>query len=379
MAWKEVTVLSLRKEFVSLATGDDANISELCRRFGISRKTGYKWLRRFDEDGIDGLADRSRRPLSSPAKTLPDIEQIVLDLRDNHPAWGGRKLRRRLLDLGEEYVPRESTITEILRRNARLDEQESLEHMHWQRFEHDEPNDLWQMDFKGPVKTDAGMVHPLTVLDDYSRYSLVLAACQNQQAQTVKERLIQAFEKYGLPWRMLCDNGSPWGNIGDYTKLGVWLIRLGISISHGRPYHPQTQGKEERFHKSLKAEVLRYSRFRDQFHLQDKLSEWQQIYNQQRPHEGLGLDVPARRYRVSARSYSCNLAPIEYGPDDLVRKVQIDGSISIKSNCYKIGKAFHSYPVAIRPTNVDGLFDVFFCHQKVKTLNLNNKNQDMDV
>lgn len=373
MPWKEVTVMSVRMEFINLASMDDANVSELCRRFGISRKTGYKWLRRFNENGIAGLNDRSKRPLVSPRQTPADMENIVLGLRDGHEAWGGRKLRRRLLDLGHEQVPTGSTITQILRRNNRIDADESLKHVPCQRFERDEPNELWQMDFKGPVKTDAGLAHPLTVLDDHSRYSLVLSACLNQKTETVKDRLIQAFEKYGLPWRILCDNGTPWGGVGEYSKLEVWLIMLGVSICHGRPYHPQTQGKEERFHGTLVAEVLRHNRFRDHDHLQEKLNEWQEIYNYQRPHESLGLAVPATRYKISTKRYPSAMPSIEYGPDDIVRKVYDDGCISLKGNLHKIGKAFYGYPVAVRPTQMDGVFEVFFCSQKVNVIDLNNR------
>ena len=170
MPWQEVSTMSLRKEFIMLANQDNANISELCRRFGISRKTAYKWLGRYEEVGNEGLQDRSRRPHRSINRTSASVEQLALSIRDAHPAWGGRKLKWRLEVLGHEALPSVSTFTEILRRNGRLDPAESAKHTAWQRFEHDAPNRLWQMDFKGHFAMDDGRCHPLTVLDDHSRY-----------------------------------------------------------------------------------------------------------------------------------------------------------------------------------------------------------------
>jgi transposase InsO family protein len=375
MPWREVTAVSQRREFVALALQADVSISQLCGRFGISRKTGYKWLGRFNEGGLAGLEDKSRRPHSCPNRTEPDVEHRVLELRDKHPAWGGRKLHRRLEDLGESSVPAPSTITGILTRNDRIDLKESEKHEAWQRFEHAEANDLWQMDFKSPVTTDEGVCHPLTVIDDHSRFSVLLEVCADQRTETVRDRLTQAFRRYGLPWRIVADNGSPWGGQGGcrFTKLTVWLIHLGISVSHGRAYHPQTQGKDERFHGTLEAEVLRYCRFKDIEHCQRHLSRWRDVYNLERPHEAIEMAVPQSRYSMSKRSYPSTLAPVEYGPDDLVRKVQQDGMIFFRGGQYLVGKAFFRHPVGVRPTAIDGIFDVFFCHQKVTTIDIAKK------
>ena len=247
--------MSLRAEFVMLAGQEGANVRALCRGYGISAQTGYKWLARAALDPEERFADRSRRPRSSPRRTPAEVEAKVVALRCAHPRWGGRKLARRLRDLGAPRVPAPSTITAILRRHGRLDESELLTPHAMIRFERDRPNELWQMDFKGHFAHDAGRCHPLTLLDDHSRFSLCLEACANQRGATVEASLVPTFERYGLPRRMVFDNGSPWGNgPGDpYTPLGVWLLRLGIAISHSRPYHPQTLGKDERFHRSLKA------------------------------------------------------------------------------------------------------------------------------
>jgi transposase InsO family protein len=364
--------MSQRREFVALARAEGANVSELCRRFGISRRVGYKWLARYRAGGDAGLADRSRRPHRSPGQTRAEIEGKVVALREAHPAWGGRKLRRRLLDLGAQAVPAPSTITEILRRNGRLDEAEAAQHKAFQRFEHADPNDLWQMDFKGHFATEQGRCHPLTVLDDHSRYALALAACANERTETVQQRLTAIFRRYGLPERMLMDNGSPWGDDGThpYTPLTVWLLRLGVAVSHGRPYHPQTQGKDERFHRTLEAEVLRWERFGDLAHCQRRFDAWREVYNHQRPHEALELAVPASRYQVSPRGFPEVLPPIDYAPGLNVRKVGDKGRLSYRGRIFTLPKAFKGYPVALRPTVRDGELEVIFCQHAIARIDL---------
>jgi len=370
MPWKVSDTMSLRSELVKLMQQEGANVSELCRRFGVSRASAYKWLRR--EKAGEGVEDRSRRPTRSPSKTTDRIERRVVSLRREHPAWGGRKLRRRLVVLGEKPVPATSTITEILRRHGLIQESESAKHQAFQRFEHPQPNDLWQMDFKGNFPMEQGRCHPLTVLDDHSRYALRLEACDNERTETVKERLTQAFRRYGLPKRMLMDNGSPWGDDGThpYTPLTVWLMLYGIAISHGRPYHPQTQGKDERFHRTLKAEVLQGAHFRDLAHCQREFDAWREIYNEQRPHEALGLEVPATRYRISPRSFPEKLPPIEYAPDVQVRAVDNHGWFSFRGRRYHVPKAFRTYRLGLRPTPQDGTMDILFATHRILSLDL---------
>lgn len=376
MPWKEVTLMSLRKEFVLLAKSQDANISKLCRNFGISRKTGYKWINRFKVKGEADLADRSRKPKRSPYKTPKTIEDEVLIVRANHPAWGGRKIRSRLKALGKENIPAASTITVILKRYGRIDPEESLKHKPWQRFEADEPNDLWQMDFKGHFEAAQLRCHPLTVLDDHSRYSLALEACQDEKGETVRERLLDIFRRYGLPKKILVDNGSPWGSDKEhpYTSLTVWLIRQGIGIIHASAYHPQTLGKDERFHRTLKAEVLGYCVGLNIPACQRRFDDWRNIYNLQRPHESLDMAVPASRYRLSPRCYKEQLPQIEYAPNDIVRKVQDGGWISYRNREYRISRAFKGERVALRSTSTDGIMDIFFCNHKVAKIDFTDHN-----
>ncbi len=372
MPWEEVSVMSQREEFVRLARREKANLRELCRRFGISPTTGYKWLERFRASAEAGLADLPRRPHHSPGRTGPEIEEMVLKVRDAHPAWGGRKLRAWLSARGHELLPSPSTITAILGRHGRIDPSEGAKHRAWQRFEYPEPNQLWQMDFKGHFPLMEGRCHPLTVLDDHSRFSLGLEACGDERTQTVQRRLTRIFRRFGLPERMVMDNGAPWGRDADHrhTPLTVWLLRLGISVSHGRPYHPQTQGKDERFHRTLKAEVLRGDTFRDMKHCQEAFDAWRGVYNLERPHQALGMATPASRYHVSHWAFPEQLPPVEYGPEDQVRRVQDQGSFTWKGQIVKISNAFKGLPVAVRPTSTDGLWDVFFMTNKLCQIDL---------
>lgn len=361
MPWKVKTMLESRRELVELSLREGSNVSELCRRFGISRKTAYKWLGRYQEGGASGLEDQSRRPKSCPNRTSGVVEEQVVELRLSHPAWGGRKLRRRLQNQGLEEVPSASTITEILRRRELLSEERGSRP--FERFERERPNELWQMDFKGHIGLSCGRrCHPLTVLDDHSRYSVVLQACGNEQGVTVQEHLKQAFRSYGLPDSMLMDNGSPWGDDREspWTPLTVWLLRLGVRVLHGRPYHPQTQGKEERFHRTLTAEVLQGRMFRDLPECQVGFDRWRVIYNYERPHEALDLAVPGSRYKVSGRSYPEQVPELEFSPTDVVRKVQRNGWFSFQGQEWRISKAFCGERVGVRPTIRDGEWEVWF-------------------
>jgi len=377
MPWNEVSTVSLRLEFVTLAAAEGANVRELCRRYGVSPQTGYKWIARHREGGAAALADLPRRPASSPARCAAPIEAEVLRLRDEHPAWGGRKLRARLLALGHDGVPAASTITAVLRRHGRLGPGPAPAAA-FVRFEHAAPNELWQVDFKGHFATGAGRCHPLTVLDDHSRFALGLVACGDERDGTVRGHLTALFRRYGLPERVLCDNGPPWGTAGSgqrYSALGVWLLRLGIGVGHGRAFHPQTQGKDERFHRTLKAEVIQGRSFADLIACQCRFDPWREVYNHERPHEALGLAVPASRYRPSDRPFPAALPAWEYGPTDAVRKVSCDGTISFKGKPIDLGKAFRGERVAVRPTVEDGVFDVYFGVHRVAQADLRMQNR----
>jgi transposase InsO family protein len=382
MPWKVSSQMSERHEFVLLATQAEANVRQLCRQFSISPTTAYKWRERFLARGLIGLQEQSRRPHHSPSKSSSALEQAVLELRLKHPAWGGRKLRARLLALGHKQVPSPSTITCILRRHQLIDPREADKHRPFHRFEHPHPNDLWQMDFKGDFSTGAGRCYPLTVLDDHSRFSLGLCACADQKLETTRAALTEVLRHYGLPWRMTMDNGAPWGSQHGhqerYTEFAVWLLRLGIHVSHSRPHHPQTQGKDERFHRTLKLELLRDWAWRDLRECQQRFDLWREQYNCERPHEALQMAVPAARYRVSVRPFPEQLPAIEYATTDIVRKVGERGQIRYKQHKYFVGGAFRGLHVGLRATTTDGCYAVYFSQQRIGALDLREVGADND-
>jgi transposase InsO family protein len=363
--------MSQRQEFVRFAAHQSVPLAELCRRFGISRKTGYKWL------GRDAFADRSRQPLTSPRRTVAAMEAEVLALRERHPAWGGRKIARRLRDLGHVDVPHASTITHILKRHGAIAPRRAGEGGRYRRFEHPVPNALWQMDFKGDFALRSGRCHALTVLDDHARYAIALHACQGQNRREVQPVLVSALRRYGLPERINVDNGQPWGSPGAWhglSALTVWLIRLGIRVSFSAPAHPQTNGKDERFHRTLKAELLSGRLFADHDHAQHAFDAWREIYNHERPHQALALAVPASRYRPSERSYPETLPPIEYGDGDTVATVGWNGQVRFAGRRWRVSSALKDLPVAFRPDGtIEGRFHVYFCHQEVALFDLDDE------
>ena len=375
MPFVENTLMSQREDFVLFAQREGANVSALCRRFGISRKTGYKWLERAADaaHGSGWSGDRSRRPTSSPARTPERMEAAVLAVRQVHPAWGGRKIRHVLLSAGMEGVPSVSTVSAILGRHGCIAAEASRAAAAHVRFEHAAANDLWQMDFKGHFALSRGRCHPLTVLDDHSRYNLCLAACGNEQGDTVKARLTAVFRRYGLPWRMLMDNGAPWGDGPGsvWTPLSVWLLMLQVGVTHGRPYHPQTQGKEERFHRTFKAEVLAARRFETLDDCQTRFDEWRCVYNRLRPHEAIGMAVPASRYQPSQRAFPETCRPPEYDDGETVLVVRQKGEMRYKGHTIRIPKAFAGHRIAIRHNHQhDAKIDICFGANTIRTIDL---------
>jgi transposase InsO family protein len=359
-----------RREFVELAMQEGVNRRQLCRRFGIHPSTGYKWLVRWTSEGE--LADRSRRPRTSPGLTDPVIEQAVLAVRDAHPAWGARKIVR-CLERERIEAPARSTVHEILQRHGRVVPPPGAPRA-FQRFEKPAPNLLWQMDFKGHVALGNGnRCHPLTVLDDHSRYGLCLDACADEQGGTVKERLQHTFGRYGLPEAFFVDNGGPWGDSSGqrWTQLGVWLLKLGIAVLHSRPYHPQSRGKNERFHRTLNDEVFALKRYRDLADVQRAFDSWRTIYNLERPHEALDQEVPASRYRPSARTMPDRLTEVEYDAHETVRTVPTTKHyIRFKGRLWIVPRAFAGERVAIRPLTADGNYGIFFGAHQIASIDL---------
>lgn len=374
MPWREVSVMEQRREFVGLAMQEGANRRELCRRFGISPETGYKWLGRWNA-GDQALADRSRRPHVSPLRSAAEIEALTLALRDAHPMWGARKLVR-CLERDGHAAPAVSTVHAILVRHGRVPPPAGTPGQPYRRFEKEAPNLLWQMDFKGRMPlVDGTVCHPLTAIDDHSRYALCLSACLDERSSTVQERLEATFRRYGLPDAIFVDNGSPWGDpAGErWTRLGVWLLKLGVAVLHSRPYHPQSRGKNERFHRTMKAEVFALERFHDLAAVQRALDRWRAVYNLERPHEALGQEPPASRYRPSARAMPERVPRIEYDEHEIVRTVPATKAyISFKGRLRKVPQAFRGERVAVRPLTTDGQYGVFFGAHLIANIDLTN-------
>lgn len=349
MPWKENTVMSKRESFTAEALLHETSFAALCRRYGISRKTGYKWLDRARE-GLS-LEDQSRQPHHSPGRTPPEMEALILDARDSHPGWGPRKLEAYLHSRGHEELPCTSTIGKILKRGERIDPVQSEKHTPWNCFEREAPNELWQMDFKGDFNLlDGSRCYPLTILDDHTRFSLCLEAMENQRYTDFYSTFSRVLSEYGLPEEILCDHGKPWsdGKSG-ITAFDVWMMQLGILPIHGKVRHPQTQGKEERFHRTLKNELLRHRPLKDLADAQSAFDLWRLSYNTERPHEALGMDCPVKYYRPSPRSLPSMLREPEYGSGENVRKVNVRGYLSYQGNAYFLSESLIGKYVTLSP------------------------------
>ena len=293
-------------------------VSDLCRKYEISRKTGYKWIKRAAEGLL--LCDQSRRPHQQPSKTAENIEQQIVQMRLTHPAWGGRTIRAALESAGVKGLPSDKTCCNIIKRNGLIDPAESAKHTAFKRFEKDHCNEMWQTDFKGDFLLGNGVrCYPLTILDDHSRFSIRIEP--KESATDVKSSFIAAFQEYGLPNSVLSDNGSQFA--GAHKGLSTFerfLMDLDILPIHGRPIHPQTQGKIERFHRSLKQEALRTTPA-NMAEAKARLENWRWLYNEVRPHHALGMKPPGSVYQPSTRKY---YVPKPYVYDEGARLIKVN-------------------------------------------------------
>ncbi len=354
MPWEERTVSDQRAEFVARVIMGEESMSELCRTYGISRPTGYKWVERYRNG--ESLCDRSHAPFTRPFRTDPEMEKRILEVRNVHKTWGPRKIHRHLMDKGvADALPAPSTIGDILKRHGQIDEVVSAQHTPWKRFERDAPNALWQMDYKGHFGLGNGQrCHGLTILDDHSRFSLCLDAKGNEQWEPTKASLIRVFEEFGIPDAILCDNGSPWSdNQSGYTPFEIWMMQMDVAPMHGRPLHPQTQGKDERFHRTLKEDLLLRKVLADLEEAQREFDAFRYCYNYERPHGALALDVPAKHYRPSKRPFVPAPKEPEYDSGKNLRKVNCKGYISIHRHRYYLSESFIGRYIELRETADD--------------------------
>lgn len=348
MPWRESGVVEERLRFVVLASRKEHRFQDLCSEFGISRQTGYVWLKRYQQQGAKGMLDQSRRPKHSPNQTPADIEQRVVELRQKWPDWGAPKLAKLLSEQDPAMKKPIRTVHRILQRHGLI----AAEDRHGkatQRFERSEPNELWQMDFKGPQGFNKGSpVGPLSVLDDHSRYLLVLRHLGSTQMVGVRQTLEGAFLEYGLPERLLMDHGTPWWNAQSpwgLTELSVWIMRLGVKLTYSGICHPQTQGKVERMHGALQRAVRKRQGDPED---QAWLDGFRREYNNERPHEALALATPSSRWRPSARRFPGELAEWEYGPG--MERVQLggEGQLSWRGRRWEISNALRRMTVGIQ-------------------------------
>lgn len=318
MPWESRTVEELRKEFV-LAAKNNVNFSALCREFGITRKTGYKWVERYSE-GLS-LSDKSRKPFNVANKTPDDIEMLIISLRLENPGWGAKKLKEVLEKRGFS-IPCVKTVNNILNRYRCISSEESIKHKPFIRFEKDRCNEMWQTDFKGEFRmADNNYCYPLNIFDDHSRFVIKIAPSLTT-ANTVIPVFRSAFEEYGMPESVLSDNGSQFAGFRQgFTQFEKWLMNHNVLPIHGRFKHPQTQGKIERFHRAMKDELLKHSIMKDIDDADRQFQLWREKYNNIRPHEALNMKCPADIYMPSKRNYIDSVEPYEYGGQFHVIKV----------------------------------------------------------
>lgn len=322
MPWECKTVEELRKEFV-LAAQQTNNLSALCREFNITRKTGYKWIARAEQDGDFSNRSHARKNISN--KTDADIERLILCVREENPAWGGKTIRQVLSNQGYDNLPCIKTCNNILKRNGYISNEEALKHKPFIRYEKDKCNEMWQTDFKGDFALkDSTRCFPLDILDDHSRYCIKIFSKPNTLG--IIENFREAFIEYGMPNSILSDNGWTFrGFRGGYTQYEKWLMNHDVLPIHGRIKHPQTQGKIERFHRTMKSELLNYNEFENLEDADKKIQAWRIKYNNIRPHEALGMKCPADIYIPSQRIYTDEVKSYEYGGQYHVIKVNTWG------------------------------------------------------
>lgn len=367
MSWRTTNVDEQRMQFVIRASNGTEQHSALCREFGISRPTGYLWRRRYEQSGtLTEIRERSRRPQSSPSRTGWRQEQRVVGLR-KQKGWGAKKLR---VLLNKEEIPLAvRTIHRILERNGLVSER-----THGPapgRFERSQPNELWQMDSKGKYPLQDGECHVLSILDDHSRYVVGLHALPQLKGEKAEACLVETFRRYGVPQAMLMDRGALWWSVWNgwgLTRLSVRLIEQGIRLLYGRVRHPQTQGKVERFHRTLGTE-LRHRGVPQRFaQWPAALAEIETNYNQQRPHEALGMRCPAERYRSSARSYVEQVKPWEYPAGSDVRRLNLGGMLNEQGRRWFICEALAGQRV--RMERFDEKLLVSYRHMYIREVDL---------
>jgi transposase InsO family protein len=365
MPWRELSPVEQRADFVREFESGLFTMTELAGHYGISRKTGYKWLAAYEAQGIAGLADRSRRPCHSPHATDEEVVAAILAIRRRHPYWGPKKLlavaRRR--DHGTAW-PARSTIAALLKRRGlvmpRRRRRAPSAATATARGVITRPNEVWTVDYKGEFLTgDRCYCYPFTLRDGFSRYVLRCDALTAHTLAVTRPRFERAFAEYGLPDRIRSDNGPPFGGpgLGRLSTLAVWWIRLGILPERIDPGHPEQNGSHEQFHRVLKAETARPPAMHAAAQ-QRRFTRFCAEYNQERPHERLHQTVPAQHYHPSSRTMPRRLPPLEYPAHAEIRRVDQNGNVSWRTPLF-VSVALADQSVAFEEVD-DGIWTVSF-------------------
>lgn len=355
-----------RLRFVAAVREGNETIAELCRRFGISRKTGYKLLERYETEGPRALADRSRARLTHVNAVPEAMVRVILAKREAHPTWGPTKLRAALKrESPDTYWPASSTIGTLIKQAGLVEAQKRRRRI--PAYDSVFPpsagaNERWNVDFKGWFRTrDGSRCDPLTVTDDWSRYLLTCRAVEKTDYADVRARFEEAFEKYGIPARIRSDNGAPFATRGlsGLSRLSVWWLKLGILPERIQPGHPEQNGRHERMHRTLKQETTRPAKLNRSLQ-QSAFDTFQEIYNNERPHAALGNDTPAQHYKPSPRG-PVPEPQVEYAPDSEVRKVNTSGAVLYRSDAIYLSKSLGGELVLLEPVDSERrFFDVYF-------------------
>jgi transposase InsO family protein len=374
MAWRTMEIADQRVRFVVAASRGEQSMIDLCREFDISRPTGYQWLKRYRASGVAGIRERSRRPQKSPTRTAAGIEQRIAELRRERPDWGARKLSW-LLEQQGVAVPAATVHRVLLRLGlVRVEDRRSPA---LSRFEREEANQLWQMDFKSP-KGWASSIGPLSVLDDATRYAVALENTGSSRGEVVRERLESKFQACGLPDAMLMDHGCPWWNqqaFGGWTQLSVWLMKQGIRLYFSGVRHPQTQGKVERFHGAL--EMARRRRGLPDAALHQRwLDDFRQEYNHLRPHEALAMKTPASLWHPSARRYDPHPPAWQYAEGAEVRRLESTGRLLLNGRRWQVAGPLAGELVQLERLEQRVL--LFYCNTLIRELNLTVEQKGKD-
>jgi len=365
MAWKTSSVMEEKLRFVFEYERGEQSMTELCRQRGISRETGYVWLRRFRQYGVAGLVELDRAARCHPNQTAEGVERAVLELREAHMRWGPRKLKRILeRDRPERAWPATSTIGEIVKRAGLVVPQKKRRRTepYTAPLGHAvESNRVWCADFKGWFRAqDGARVDPLTITDAWSRYLLRSQAVEKTDTERVRAVFEAAFREYGLPEAIRTDNGAPFASsaVGGLSRLAVWWIKLGIVPERIQAGHPEQNGRHERMHRTLKLEVKAADHWRAQ---QRELDRFRHDFNQVRPHEALDMQTPANVYEPSPRPYPARTPEVAYADGIEVRTVKAHGHFRWKKHDVFLSEVLWGEPIGLLPVG-DRTYTVYFAH-----------------